>query len=249
MAETTLNRISGVLDRTAAGVLVRVVIPPPPFNPEDIAGLDFWGAARLESYNNDDTVGTFTDQSAAGNDAVQATETNKPIFKTGIINGESVVRFDGVDNFMDWATVLLGSNYTAFVVMAVPGSGSYAPLLQQYQAGQSGRMSLGQFPGSSNKLYYETDGGQYLGATAITNNVFHVLTYRFAAGSLEMFLDGVSDKAQGGLNTPYSKNTRIGEYTGSYGAFDVPELLVYDSALSVGDRGDVETFLSDMYGL
>ena len=45
------------------------------------------------SLNDGDAVGTWTDSSGAGNNVTQATTSKKPIFKTNILNGQSVVRF------------------------------------------------------------------------------------------------------------------------------------------------------------
>lgn len=80
------------------------------FLPTDIAGLLLWltadeglfvqsdGTIAVEA--DGDLVGTWEDQSGNNNDFIQSTSSKKPEFKTSQINGQDVVRFDGIDNLL-----------------------------------------------------------------------------------------------------------------------------------------------------
>ena len=48
-------------------------------------------------------VTQWDDQSGQANHAVQATDSRAPILVTGAVNGRPVLRFDGVDDFLDVA--------------------------------------------------------------------------------------------------------------------------------------------------
>ena len=71
------------------------------FSPRDVSNLILWlDASAITGLNNNDPVATWSDRSGNGNDATQATATNRPLYKTNIVNGKPVVRFDGVDNYL-----------------------------------------------------------------------------------------------------------------------------------------------------
>jgi hypothetical protein len=73
--------------------------------------------ADAQALNDDDAVSTWTDSSGNGNDATQGTGSAKPTFKTNILNGEPVIRFDGGDR-LAFATEYIFdvANPTIFVV-------------------------------------------------------------------------------------------------------------------------------------
>ena len=66
------------------------------------------------------TDGTAVSQwdDTSGNDrhVTQATPTSRPIYKTGILNGLPVLRFDGVDDCINGVHSLLNDQFTLFVV-------------------------------------------------------------------------------------------------------------------------------------
>src|SRR5687768_11145672 len=76
--------------------------------PSDIAGLKLWlKADAITGLADGDPVTTWADSSGEGNDFTQGTAGNKPIYKTSILFGLPVVRFDGTDD------VLLGGDLSA----------------------------------------------------------------------------------------------------------------------------------------
>lgn len=54
-----------------------------------------WDARDITGLSDGDSVTTWTDSSAAGNDMTQATGSKKPVYKTNIIGSNPVVRFQG----------------------------------------------------------------------------------------------------------------------------------------------------------
>lgn len=73
------------------------------------------------TYNDGDAVGSMTDQSGNGRHATQSTATKKPTFKTNILNGRAVYRFDGGDCAQVTATI--GLFTVAVVLRGQTGSG------------------------------------------------------------------------------------------------------------------------------
>jgi len=94
-----------------------------------VSGATLWLDAQQESYSNNDSVGIWTDRSGQGNDAVQTTEANKPVFKTSGIGGVKSILFDGINDGFDLTSGLSSSgSYTVFTVWDMT-AGQMAALL------------------------------------------------------------------------------------------------------------------------
>ena len=90
------------------------------FLPTDIAGLQLWldandastlfqDAAKTTPAGNGDVVGAWGDKSGQGNDATQTTTAAKPTVQFNVLNGKSVLRFDGTDDFLSTGAFAGGS--------------------------------------------------------------------------------------------------------------------------------------------
>jgi hypothetical protein len=94
--------------------------------PTDIAGLETWlRADAITGKVDGDPLSQWDDSSGNANHAAQVTGANQPLYKTGILNGLPVVRFDGTDDFMTVAGI---TNNTAtrtlfLVARRVAGAG------------------------------------------------------------------------------------------------------------------------------
>jgi hypothetical protein len=95
---------------------------------------------------NNGFVTTWYDQSGNGNNAVQSTAANQPqIVSSGVVNtqaglssGKPALLFDGVNDFMDFTSLVTTSNYTAFVAAKRTGS-SQGQWIAQKPAGGATR--------------------------------------------------------------------------------------------------------------
>jgi len=76
----------------------------------------WWPADRITGLEDDDPVGTFPDHSGNGNDLVQATAANKPLYKVNIQNGLPAVQSDGIGMYMTCATIATAQTNTVFLV-------------------------------------------------------------------------------------------------------------------------------------
>src|SRR5439155_17313853 len=93
---------------------------PPPFSPAEIGGLKLWLKADALALNNNDPVSTWTDSSGNGNSPTSS-GTKRPTYKTNVLNGKPVVRFDGIDDHLDktFVTGLISQPSTAIVAYDV----------------------------------------------------------------------------------------------------------------------------------
>ncbi len=225
------------------------------FVPTDIAGCQIWlDANQIEGLNDGDLVTTWSDVSGAGNDAAQATATNKPTYKTNIVNGLPVVRFDGNDNYMkitDSADFKV-ANITLFIV-AKKDNVSALQLLIDYPHTTSHsdpyfRWSL--LVGGSWQMSHRWNGGDHIGANnGITADTWYVIDLKDNVS----FRNGVSNASDADADLSYPN--AVGIYIGSNvtpGEFwdgDIAEVILYDTSLSDANRTLVRDYLSDKYGI
>lgn len=84
--------------------------------PDAISGLQMWlDADAITGLSDSDPVSTWSDQSGNSNDATQATGANQPLYKTNIVNGKPVVRFDNTNDGMT-TPLTLANPYTIVYV-------------------------------------------------------------------------------------------------------------------------------------
>lgn len=90
-------------------------------NVPPVGSVLFFCEASQEVYGDNAAVSQITDLSGNGYHATQADATKQPIFKTGIINGRSVYRFDGTNDGVPFSGAALGifnnrSDWTMYAV-------------------------------------------------------------------------------------------------------------------------------------
>jgi hypothetical protein len=215
------------------------------FAPTDIAGCVCWlKADAIVGLADGDPVASWEDQ-ASTNDFVQATAGYKPVYKTNIVSGMPVVRFDGSDDFLSTSANIFvdNSNFTIFMVHkdACYGRGnglsSWSGLL-----GAASAWVATTVPGTDSFSVYGDSIAGGFGISAIT----------FSQGSsLERFVGNVSQgtvapgstlRAGGGTTDYLGMN-----YDSAYTAGDIAEFIVYNSVLSESDRTSVYAYLTEKY--
>lgn len=229
---------------------------PPPFSPTDIPGLKLWlDASQITGLTNGAPVPTWLDMSGNGNNAVQPTVAAQPIYQTGVLNGLPIVRFDGVDDTIIAPCTV--STTTVFVVVR-------APLLE---TGINGRTV---FSFGSNESYFYDDRSPFpfapwwyrdsttnapAGIGPLTTNA--LVTWQADPATFNRsWYNGVSqwDLAVGASDTGWPP-TQFGLCARNpaapfqISAFDIAEVIIYDSALSDVDRIKVEDYLNQKYNL
>ncbi len=248
------------------------------FLPTDIAGLTPWidfsdvirlfidAAKTTPVSSDDDLVGAAEDKSGQGNDLTQALTANKLKYKTGIQNGLSVGRFDGINDFLSGA-LARPSNFSVFVVAQKTDVTARRFMCGSLNAAGQNTSAWG---GISGKEGVNGDIGYIFGddinssrgrspGGIVSNNTFFLAEAIYTAGqdAYKMWKDAVSQAittittaatACTGVANDYSIG-RIGEFNGLYWDGDIAEILVYNTALSAEDRQSVETYLNSKWAI
>jgi hypothetical protein len=234
------------------------------FAPTDLSGLVLWLKADTLALNDGDAVGSWADSSGNGNTASQAAGASKPTYKAGIINSLPVVRFDGSNDYLT-VTRNAGLEPAAITIFALirattpPANFSYVAS-KVLTAGASASYALNVSGASALRCFgnFATTGEVFAGQT-IPAAVWAIsparITCMKADGSkLYLYYDGgvAGDGVTAAGNLVYDANDlKIGSYDGAslFMAFDLGELLIYNSALSDADRWSVNKYLGTRWAI
>lgn len=196
-----------------------------------------------------DPIGTLVDQSGNGNDGT-AIGSNRPTYKTGIVNGLPVARFTAVPQRLATAASASLTTYTGLAVVKPSGTSGYRPILG---ADGSGGMLWRVFDTSNVqnlvKTFVINIGSS---TTGLSTSVFSVVAFTYTTTTFAFYLNGAADNsgthsytftASRTLNLGYS-NSDTDSFIG-----DIAELLVYDAVLDSTDLGLATSYLGTKYDI
>lgn len=212
--------------------------------PTDIAGLQGWYKADGLALNDGDAVATWTDSSGLANDAAQATGANQPIYKTSILNGQSVVRFDGTNDFMSVAGI---TNNTATRTIFFVAKATSVPTDRVVWA-LSATSIMAAHASDAQWLYYgnAVDAAVLIGGDATAN--FATIACRInSVTSVDLYRDeGVLTNLDPEDTFSGAAALTIGANSGGGSAWwpgDIAELIVFNAALSDANRQAMTDYL------
>ena len=232
----------------------------PDFKPTDISGLQLWlSADNVDGSNNStlsdgNAVATWTDLSGNGRNATQATGANRPLFKTGIVNGKPVVRFDGTNDLLSssWVAAKLSAGTIILVFSSTDTVGS---MLTQDPSGWNNLDTLigigtqNVVVATNGRLAFETHGpvtdekNGTQSSTAVNDGAFYIGVALISGTTYNIFLNGTlntseSGKSQSGLFGANGSQSVIigGRPTANFFLGDIAEIIVYNRALTTAER-------------
>lgn len=228
-------------------MLSRITRPVNGLIPRLIPGLKLWLDANRIPGADDNSVTTWSDQSGNVHHATEAT--NPPIFKTNIVNGKPVVRFNGTTQFLtmtNHADFNLAAPWHLFVVRAPTGVGGTSVNLMY----KSGAWS---FQRDGEKMKFgETAIQNYITVKAqIESGGFKIEEYSMNdAFSVLFYLNGWLKETITGVSNPTvtANNVLIGK-GGTFWAGDLAEVLFYSGTLSAANRWLIINYLKNKYGI
>lgn len=216
-------------------------------DPTDVAGCKLWlDAGQIGGLVDDDPVGSWPDASGQGNDGSVQVGSFRPRWRTNVVNGLPVVRFNGTDTY----TVTLPDFMSGFT------AGTMFWVLKN---STSSNMSMSHWGTNADQDYYPFAGDSqvYLGDGSTArkscgtppfglDSAFHILTINSASGAWSVRLAGAAFFSTATNTVAFDASPEIGR---NVWAGDIAEVVVYDSALGTTDRDNVEAYLASKYGL
>lgn len=237
--------------------------------PRQFLGLKLWlDASTISGLVDSDPVTTWTDLSGNGNDATQSTAAAKPTYKTNIINGRPVVRFDGVDDYLSSTGVVSGfaaqdQPLTVFAVVkandisvnraiwSLGSSGSNYPYLWHYIAATSPNYNATRRDDAASATK-DFPTNAVPGATTASAVVTTVST----TGTIgNIYVNGTLLNAAADVDVGVSTFTYLGigaqvrSIVNNFLAGDIAEFAFYNRVLAPIERQRVERYLGTKYGV
>ena len=216
-------------------------------------------ADAIEGLNDNDLVQTWSDLSGTGNHATQATEANRPTYKTNILDGKPVVRFSQPDetslHVANNATLNGLEHLNAFVVIKPTTPQEYDHILEKRNS------FLCWFLTSDWAFFIRTDGIEGVKNYDLWRDEFQqsVTTdpalinwvWSSATEKANIYKNGTAGVEQDVVGdyiatstTPLVIGGRVHtEEDNRHFTGDIAEIIIYNRALSTAEREQVEQYL------
>jgi hypothetical protein len=239
---------------------------PRGWQPKFIASLVLDLNADLIAGNDGDAIGTWVNAApngSAGN-FTQATGAQQPLLKRNILNGRSVVRFDGSNDCMSSSLAVPGGASAPITFYWVfkritPATGTTLGVIAN-SGGKGNYTSLLNFSGYSNYLSVAAlAAGSNVGLTDSPDTNFHIWSWTWdgtsntSTSAYKIYLDNISktvSSAAGSLGAIGS--SLIGAETGGGGSainMDLARVLVYAGNHTAQQMTAVNRYLHNLYGI
>ncbi len=210
--------------------------------------------AAADAAENADPVLNWLDNTINNNNAAQATGLNQPIFTENVINFNPTVDFDGTNHEMTASTTSNGT-ITIFAV----GEGTYVSDTKNIINLNSGGVAsvvIEQTAATTLRgRYYDGTGPSGIVTTTVANGSPFLVEYKhLAGGTSELFDLGISQgtASANADNMVSSITTYIGGHpSNTLKRWDggIAEMIVFNQALTSGERDQVESYLAIKYGM
>lgn len=229
------------------------------FTVPPVSGYSLWLAANTLSLNDNDAVASWTDMSGTGRHATQSSSGNRPVFKQNILNGKSVVRFDGTNDYLECAAALW-TGAAARTLFAVYKSNSTGSDFVDGVCGQATGSTTGTYFMIQARSRAVVGDPYFAGYAADLTGPAHDNLWKIAVAKYDG-TDATTYKNGTQVNTgTISLNTvndpfHIGATVPNVGDDpewhngDIAEIINYDSSLGDTDREAVEAYLAAKYAL
>jgi len=227
------------------------------WTPDRLPGKRRWGNPSSLSLNDGDAIATFTDSSSAAQDIANGTAAQRPTYKTAILNGYPIARFDGGDQLFS-GTFSFGASPAGLSYACVYRftAASAFQMVQTYSLNNWELMhnAAGDVP----SFNYDTGAGTNLlvsstGAVATNTWVIVIATFDDATNTVEIFVNGTSGgSAINAAASPSAGGTyALGARGGGsfFMAGDIAQEIVGDRAWSTTDRQKLEGYFAHRFGL
>ena len=218
-----------------------------PWVPTNIDGCVLWLRSDLGiTKDGSNRVSLWTDQSEAGNDASQDTDSKKPVWTTNQINGHPSLVWDNTDDQLTNATFDGTPPITLFIV------GKHVDDANNHYFMDDN--TYGNYRAVANAAAvhrYVVYAGVLLatGQSYITSD-YHYLTYTLNGANSEIFVNGVSG-VSGNMGSNYADGYVLGDHKNGSASLNghLVELIAYNSVLSTENQQTAEAYLATRYGL
>ena len=218
-----------------------------------VNGLKLWlkaDAGVTKDANNQ--ISAWADQSGNGNNALQSTLGNQPLWVGSAVNGKPVVRFDGANDVITAAGVTGTMNAFTVIWITNPAQlSSYNQTLvasggsSQFQSQNLGQGSAQVGIGST--AMTQGNGAGQIPLDTIVPNTWQRFAFTMNGGPAAFYKNGALVASKNMTLPSAWTGFQLGVNSGDTINGDLPEVLVYNRALSDAELQAVDTYLKNKY--
>jgi len=227
--------------------------------PTEISGLQLWLRADSNVTLNGTTVNSWNDCSGNGNNVIQTGASPQPNLIYNAIKGLPVVRFDGVDDFLDGGKLMcqVGLSGSTIFLICKKTSGDGIFIGKFIAAGSSTRWWLNYYNG---QLLSNYNGNTNCGVNRSSGTFEQLSVVWDRTNYLNKLYANGSIIGNWVLNTGNPNNNynfligaganvtgTIPPLSGTYLNGDIAEVVIYNRALNENERKKVELYLRNKY--
>ncbi|MBX2844053.1 MAG: VCBS repeat-containing protein [Flammeovirgaceae bacterium] len=222
------------------------------YSPIPTENLQMWLAADLNVTKDvAGNISSWNDWSAKGSNAIQLSNTNQPILEENQINGLPSVKFNGVDQFLNFnADYLINSDYAFFVVEARNSNKDNNYFIGGNDISPNKGIMAGYYKEDIISLgNFDENLGNYL--TDYTIPEYAISHFEFSADSGKYLtwngalMDYSSDQTDlSTYNSPF-----IGRTLNQYFDGNIAEVIIYNKWMTEAEREDIFIYLQQKYKL
>lgn len=227
-----------------------------PFVDITTAGMSFW--LKPDSGITKDAsnlVSSWADATWSGNDAAQSVGALQPLYCPGAAGGGwAAVRFSGAGSVLQTpASVLSGASpFTVFAYVRPNSTASSQTIYWHGDATGTGGYGAYLSDTANVRTGWGGSSAEITSSDSVSTSKWYQITTTYDGSAHKMWINGAS----AGSAAKSDSNFTGGVFSlGNYGPSptqgfngDVTEVIVYNHALSDGDRTDVGRYLKDKYG-
>jgi hypothetical protein len=196
-----------------------------------------------------DPIYYWEDQSGNANHAIQATATNRPTFRTDILNGKPAIEFNGTDNQFV-VTAMNGGDNVSFFIVIIPADTSPVGLIDT-TAGTT--PPIRNDPAGTWDWYYESPA-TVIGLTNMNPVILEFVHSQSSGRTVKYYKNGnlISTNTNATETATAWGDPRIGSNNdGSEGWYNgkIMEFLIYSESISDLHGLDVITYLKARWGI
>jgi hypothetical protein len=215
------------------------------------SGLSAWYRADSIAQADGTAVTTWPDLGKRFSGSAPG-PTNQPTYKTNIVNGQPVVRFDGTSDEI-WSNAPSGDPEQTVFAVVRPTDRAATRTIRGTDPNAGLQVRLEASTGIP-QLIKQADSDVAYGTTAVPAAAFSILTVVFSesSGTYAFYLNGTD--AGSGVHESIlpTTNTTIGTNDGSGTERflgDIAEIITYDRVLTADERSSVHDYLTSRYAI
>lgn len=212
--------------------------------PSDIPGLEAWYDADNLGLADNAAVRSWPDSSGHLRDLLQGTAANQPTLQTNELNGHSVVRFDGTNDYLTTAFGLTLAQPLRIFVVAKSATASGHRVVDGIDG--TNRAAMYGVPSSTWRMW--ATGAEVIGPTRDAN--YHIHYVRFTGATSTIRVDGgAGTTGNPGAAGLAGLTIGAGQDLAAFHDGDIAEIIVYSSTLTFAQLNALGRYLSVKYAL